>query len=127
MNERTRAFLAAARRHHAAAEFLQGVTDEEPSLREWIAVMAFYAAVHYINGYLWEQRQIEPANHAERSQFVSLVRDLRSVRDAYRNLRDAAYLCRYDPLHRESTANLQSHLNDLRAIQRTVVTLLGQS
>lgn len=128
MNERTQAFLAAARRHHAAVEFLRVSVDEEPALREWIAVTAFieYATVHYINAYLWERQQIEPANHAERTRFVTLVREFQPIREAYRDLRNSAYICRYNPLHRESAADTRSHLDNLHTIQRTVLAALGQ-
>jgi hypothetical protein len=127
VRERTQTHLAAADRHRAAAEFLRASADTEPYLREWFVVAAFYATVHYINAYLWEQQQLEPANHTERSQLVMIVRDLRPIRGAYGNLRDSAYLCRYDPLHRESAADLAGHLRDLRAVQRTINALIPQS
>jgi len=127
VNEHTRDFLVAARRHQTAAEFLRTLADDEPTVREWIAVVAFYSAVHYINAYLWERQQIEPANHAERSRFVLFVRDLRPIQDVYRSLRDTAYVCRYSPQYRLTLDDVDVRLNDLRAVQRLIESLLGQS
>jgi hypothetical protein len=30
---------------------------------EWVAVIVFYAAVHYVNAYLWERLRLEPNDH----------------------------------------------------------------
>lgn len=66
----------------------------------WGIVVAFYAAMHYVNAYLWERRRIEPANHRERESFVVAVSILRPVSNDYLRLFAASYLSRYEPRYR---------------------------
>ncbi|HYI15020.1 MAG TPA: hypothetical protein VEX37_06495 [Thermomicrobiales bacterium] len=126
MNEHTRDFLVAARRHLTAATFLRSLADDEPTVREWVGVIAFYSAVHFINAYLWERQQIEPANHAERSRFVLFVREFRPIQDAYRSLRDIAYACRYSPQYRLTLDDVDICLTNLRAVEQLVEALLDR-
>ena len=58
-----------------------------PRRVEWVGIVAFYAAVHHVNAYLWETRRFAPASHSDRSQAVVAESALRPIRDNYRVLR----------------------------------------
>ncbi len=126
MNERTRSFLTAAIRHRATAEFLRQSSTDDPAVREWVVIAAFYAAVHYINAYLWERLRLEPSNHSERSDMVELFSELRPVVAQYRYLRDSAYSARYDPDWRMSEARVHEPVDDLETIASAVVAALNR-
>jgi hypothetical protein len=127
MNDRTREYVATADRHRTAAHFLAQSSTIEPTVREWAVIAAFYAAVHLVNGFLWERLGMEPADHRERTDMVSRVAELRSVRTEYRHLRDAAYVLRYRPGLRIQDDRVQDRLKDLAAIDAVVRTLLDRS
>ena len=59
--------------------------------------MAFYAAVHYVNAYLWDRLQVEPANHFERERFIRTVADLRPFASHYTRLQAISRSARYVP------------------------------
>jgi hypothetical protein len=67
---------------------------------EWAAVIAFYAAVHYVNAYLWERYRIAPRDHADRNHHVRTDPILRRCLQAYNRLRDEGYRSRYHRSHR---------------------------
>ena len=66
MDQRTREHLDLAERDHKLAQDLLGLAASgtlRPPPYEWIAVVAFYAALHYVNAYLWEIQQRETNSH----------------------------------------------------------------
>lgn len=126
MNERTRLFLAAAQRHRTAAHFLHQSAASEPSVREWAVIAAFYAAVHFVNALLWERLGMEPSDHRERSDMVSRIAELQTIRAEYSHLRDAAYVLRYDPKRGIQEDRVRDRLNDLAVIESAVVTALNR-
>ena len=62
---------------------------------EWVSVIAFYAAVHFVNAYLWEQHRVAPRNHSERGHYVRHDPTLRRCANAYGRLLDTGYKARY--------------------------------
>ena len=66
-----------------------------PPAYEWAVVIAFYAAVHYVNGYLWEVRRYEPPDHESRNLLVKGDPVLRACHEEYRRLLDAGFRARY--------------------------------
>ena len=62
---------------------------------EWVAVIAFYAAVHFVNAYLWERYRVAPRNHTERGNYVRHDPVLRRCANAYGRLLDTGYKARY--------------------------------
>ena len=89
---------------------------------EWATVIAFYAAVHYVNAYIWERYRIEPRNHAERGQYVQQDPVLRRCERAYRQLRDAGYRSRYVRLCMVPRSEVEGLVNvELAHVEATVM------
>lgn len=55
----------------------------------------FSAAVHYVNAYVWEVRQIEPRNHDERLAMVALTSALKRADASYARLQQHGFSARY--------------------------------
>jgi hypothetical protein len=92
---------------------------------QWATVIAFYAAVHYVNAYLWERYRIEPRNHGERGWHVRHDPILRNCEAAYGRLQDAGYRSRYVPLYQIARSQSESLLNvDLAHVEAVVSAAL---
>jgi hypothetical protein len=100
----------------------------QPSPWEWVAVMAFYAAVHAVNAYLWETRRFEPSNHAARSSEVRHNLPIRACRFSYQALNRTGYDARYDEQfvlsEQRARVLLEVHY---RRVEATVMQALGQA
>ena len=70
MDQRTSEHVETAQRCRDIANLLLDATSPTPPPYEWAIVLMFYAAVHYVNAYLWERQRFEPADHLERQQMV---------------------------------------------------------
>ncbi len=121
MDPRTLLHLARAQHHRQVAQALGGpagahISDLPPL--DWAVIAAFYAAVHYVNAYLWEAQRYEPADHVSRQQAVALVR-LRSVAQAYSHLRVVAFQARYLPRYRPNAPAIRLAIDvQLEAVRR---------
>lgn len=124
MDETTRDHLITAAENREFALHVHGDDVAQAVNLRWASVAAFYAAVHYVNGYLWERRHIEPGNHNERSMFVSTVRELRGANGSYHRLRSMGYDARYAPRARISRSDLADLLVDLEAVRVAVLNAL---
>ena len=98
-----------------------------PPAYEWVAVIAFYAAVHYVNGYLWEVRRYAPPDHESRNLLVRGDPVLGSCHDQYRRLLDAGFRSRYVPgfriVEQEARELVEVHLSAIRRIVREALGL----
>lgn len=113
--------LALGLLHHAAANVL-------PRRWEWVGVVAFYAAVHYVNAYLWESRQFAPGSHVERRRYFRSDTVLHSIRERYQFLEGYAYEARYDVRFEPTEADARDLVGiDLRAVEAAVLQALGLS
>jgi hypothetical protein len=92
---------------------------------EWAAVIAFNAAVHLVNAYLWEHYRVEPRNHAERSSYVRSDPILRHCMNAYDRLQDEGYRSRYHRAHRltaqQATRLVNIHLANVESVVRAAI------
>lgn len=89
-------------------------------------MIAFYAAVHYVNAYLWEARQFVPASHPERSRAVHAEAALRPARDSYGLLRDYGYEARYTATFTATDADARELVQfDLRRVEDAVLRAVG--
>lgn len=70
MDRKTRDHLRVAQRNRDLARALLSRNRLAPEPWEWVAVIHFYAAVRYVNAYLWERYHVEPANHQQRTYGV---------------------------------------------------------
>lgn len=94
----------------------------QPPAYEWAAVIAFYAAVHYVNGYLWEVRRYEPPDHQSRNLLVRGDPGLQPCRRQYERLFEVGFQARYTPGFRllEPAARelVEVHLGEVRRVVR---------
>jgi hypothetical protein len=82
MQQATRQHLDRAARNQAVAEAFADAPASlglRPPPFDWAVVAAFYAAVHYVNAYLWERYGLEPRNHAEQVRAVATDPNLKPV------------------------------------------------
>jgi hypothetical protein len=100
---------------------------QPPTLpKEWAAVIAFYAAVHYVNAYLWEIRRYTPPNHQSRNYLVDGDSVLTQCRHEYRRLLNAGYSARYVPVFRLQDQDARDLIEgDLGLVRQTVRAALG--
>jgi hypothetical protein len=129
MEPRTQEHLARAEHHRDIAQLLVSpqasqLSPEPPT--DWAVVAAFYAAVHYVNAWLWETRQFRPGTHADRTAAVRAEPPLRPAAQAYRNLQDLAYQARYAYRFQPTTQVLTDAVQvDLETVRRVVRQALG--
>lgn len=100
MERRTEAHLGTADRNQAIARALSDsamLPHIRPLPLEWAAVANFYAAVHFVNAYLYERQGYEPKDHTARQRAVDQTQPLRRVAASYWRLSDHAYWARYRP------------------------------
>lgn len=125
MEFETRQHLAVAQWNRDLAASLRR-DSAQPLPSEWIVVIAFYAAVHYVNAYLWEELRVARSNHGERTLRVRTDRRLAACRAAYRRLLDAGYQARYTvrfQLTEQQARDLV--MVDLTRVEGTVLVALG--
>lgn len=124
MDETTQDHLITAAENGDFARRIHGDETAHVVDLRWAAVAAFYAAVHYVNGYLIERLHIEPRDHNERAMYVSRTRDLRGVNASYHRLRSSGFNARYVPRARLSRIELTDVLDDLEAVRVAVLNAL---
>ncbi len=100
-----------------------------PVARDWVAVIAFYAAVHYMNAYIYEKQQhiVTPdsGGHKDRSKRVKDASDLQGVASAYIRLSNLAYNVRYEPRYHLSDTVARTALRHMEAIEQVVKPLVS--
>ena len=127
MDQKTLDHLRVARRNRDLARALLAQSELAPEPWEWVAVMLFYSAVHYVNAYLWERYHVKPANHAERTYGVHQDSAINACEDEYDRLRDQGFVARYDERAGVSENEARNLLQiDLRMVEATVMRALGQ-
>ena len=121
----TERYLAGAERNRQFARDVANTFAGHPPSLEWAAVIAFYAAIHYVNAYVWERLQYEPTSHAERVRMLVMFQELKPMLDRYRRLQDYGSRARYIPLFTlplgrllllidTDLASIEQHPNDLK-------------
>jgi hypothetical protein len=98
VDQRTRQHLDLAERNR---DLSRAILDPaisgnfQPSPYEWIAVIAFYAAVHYVSAYLWETYGEVIEEHPARWRRVRTEGRLQRCKDQYGRLQNNGYNARY--------------------------------
>ena len=93
----------------------------------WVAVIAFYAAVHCVNAYLWEAHRVAPANHADRRTRIHRDPAIRGCRESYRRLQALGYQARYIPAFALAEQDARDLLDvDFRRVEAVVMRALRQ-
>jgi len=92
VDQQTREHLDLAERNRDLARALLDpaiASNLQPAPHEWIAVIAFYAAVHYVSAYLWERHRETIEEQPKRFARVRTESRLRRCASQYR----AAEVC----------------------------------
>lgn len=85
---------------HSFEDFARDVLNmESPSqaMLNWALVSVFYAAVHYINTYLWEFSRAAPTSHIQRERTMTMWPPLHPTIAVYDKLRNSSHNARYTP------------------------------
>ena len=115
--ERTLSHLAKARANRTYAVEILNDEDSTQAALNWAGVAAFYAAVHYVNAYLWETARLEPVNHLDRQNIISNWPVLAPLSQAFRTLFTYSIDIRYSPQFQIRRADLR------RMIERDLVRI----
>ena len=117
----TQQYIMTADENEAFARRMLNRSSPSRADLRWAMVSLFYAAVHYVNGYLWEQARLEPKNHEDRSRLINQWPDLSEFHLHYDRLNDAGWRARYSPTARLQRGDVQFLLvTDLQAIKDSI-------
>jgi|SRR5581483_11949117 len=94
---------------------------------EWVAVMAFYAAVHSVNAYLWETRRYIPRTHRDRRHAIENDPQISGCGASYGTLQDDGYQARYNEGYSLTEQGARDLLEiNFRQVEATVMRAQGQ-
>jgi hypothetical protein len=119
---------AAARNQTIAIEMLNrfdpGVT---PPHDDWVITLAFYSALHLIDGYFVATHGSKPTSHRQRDRLLVDASTLSSIAREYITLRTYSEMARYQPLHSFPPYAVQEAFDLLEEIRELVTTELHSS
>ena len=119
--------MAARNRNLARSLMAPAQAGIEPAPWEWVAVIVFYSAVHYVNAFLWERYHLTPRNHGERTYGVQQDPLISPCAQSYDDLKDIGFHARYSETFSVSEQSARMLLNvRLRDVEATVMQALGQ-
>ena len=130
LDPRSQEHLDRAERDRALARTLitpaQQALSQPPPL-DWAVVVAFYAALHFVQAYLWEAQRYVPRRHDNMREAVRDTYQLRSARQEYARLLDrswqARYVSRFRITEQDTTALVQRDLEHVRRVALTALHL----
>lgn len=77
---------------------IAAVRELNPPPNDWLVTMAFYAAVHLIEGVIVENFSKGTGDHQSRKRYINMISKLKPIRADYLNLEhyshDSRYMCR---------------------------------
>jgi len=90
---------------------------------DWTVTVLFYAAIHYIEAFLAVQR-IHCFDHAERSEKVRIIPQLRTIGKQYESLRTTSRQARYQalPITPDDVKRAEQNLATVRSQIKYVLT-----
>ena len=93
------------------------VSQLENPFWDWAVTGTFYAAVHYIDGYLIT-KGIDPEFHSERNQYINRDPTLAQLWNDYRELMNNSRWARYDIVEfdKEDVRLLQANLKAIKDV-----------
>lgn len=128
MDQQTREHLDLAERNRDLARalldpYISGAL--RPSPYEWIAVIAFYSAVHYVSAYLWEKHHEMIEEHPARWRRVRTEGLLRRCSVQYGRLQNAGWNARYTRGFQMSRQDAERLVNlDLANVESVVMAAI---
>jgi hypothetical protein len=127
VDQKTLDHLRVAQRNRDLARALLAQNFLVPEPWEWVAVILFYAAVHYVNAYFWECYHVEPTNHDQRSFGVHRDSAISGCQHSYDYLKDRGFHARYTEWFSIPERDARNMVNvELRTVEAVVVQALGQ-
>jgi len=128
VDQRTREHVDLAERNRDPARALLNpaiASNLQPSPYEWVAVIAFYAAMHYVSAYLWEKYREVIEEHPRRAARVRTDTLLRRCSPQYGRLSNAGWNARYTRGFRMSRQDAERLVTiDLANVESVVMTTL---
>jgi hypothetical protein len=128
VDPQTREHLDLAERNRDLARALLTLAHAggiRPLPYEWIAVIAFYSAVHYVSAYAWERYKDELKSHKKRSQLVTTDQILQSCSGEYHRLENVSSNARYLRGFLLPAVDADSLINvDLKVVESVVMAVL---
>ncbi len=125
MQLRTGDYLRTAERNRDVARELVFASLKVPS-SDWAAVIAFYAALHFMQAYLFEKENgREPTSHKDRRNCMGTVAGLMAAEDNYNDLYDLSLKVRYQSRYRINGTTAQEALDNMDEVERIVRKGLG--
>ena len=85
--------LAKAARFEAFLEALSANDNEHP---EWIVIVQFYTALHYVDAFYAVRGHVHVGGHGRRRQLLRTFPETSAVEDVYRLLEKASQEARYE-------------------------------
>ncbi len=129
MHPNTVANLTLADRNRDLANEMMRLSFATPSYG-WITVIAFYAAVHYVNAYLYEKHNQyvvtrQTGGHTDRNDKIRTLPDLQQAYGAYIRLSRASHDARYTPARAlMSRTAAENAIQDMEDIEQIVMYLI---
>lgn len=121
MHRRTELHLATARHNRDFAVTLVNTYDDAPPSLNWTTVVAFYAAVHYVNAYRWDIVRVEPSSHSVRAKLINTRPTLDPLIPGHRRLQGYSINARYSPGFQMQSADVRRLINaDLVTVAQVV-------
>ena len=122
MEPKTRDHIECALRNEAFARWILTPSRDRPEQsNEWGVVASFYAAVHFVNAYLWEIHRFEPRNHHQRQVHLRNDPPLAAMQRHYRTLAELGWAARYDPSAQMTRQILSESVANLEPIKTAVL------
>ncbi len=98
----------------------------QPTPYEWLAVIGFYSALHYVSAYLWEKHWEEIDEHPKRSARVRTEPIFKRCALQYGRLSNAGWNARYTRGFQMSRQDAERLVNiDLENVRSVVRAGLG--
>jgi len=116
----TQEHLDAARRNRDVARSLRTTSPD------WTAVVAFYAALQFLDAYLFEEvTESDKLSHHDRKTYTEELSALRSLQPYYADLYGLSVDARYNPPLRIKPETAQNAMDDLATFEQGICMRLG--
>jgi len=104
-------------------KFAATIKPENQAQIDWLLVVLFYTALHYIEAYLDKHLNQHVRSHTTRDKYVGKESNLRKIFKPYGHLKYMGYTARYD-LVGFTPKDTQEAQKDLEAIKALLIPLL---
>lgn len=103
--------------------FAASITPDNQTKTDWLLVVLFYAAVHYVEAYLARHLQVHLKSHTTRDSWVGRESNLKKIYTAYQHFKYYGYNARHE-VSGFTVADTQDALGDLSKIKAHITPML---